>query len=275
LAPSTLRGIHQARWTTREWENLLSIHAGQGDWIAEMGVPAMLGNYQIGKDSVRFEPRFPLEAGVHYRAVFQPGRLPDARGAKPAPILSEFRRPSPAATPVTVVTQVYPSGALLPENLLKFYLHFSAPMRRGHIYDHIHLLDEAGRETELPFLEIDEELWNPAMTRLTLFIDPGRIKRGVKPLEEIGPALEEGKRFTLVIDQATLVDGATVLEDHERQWQFVPVDPWSPGRHRLLVQTTIEDLAGNNIGKLFEVDLFDSVQPRLTNSTVALPFEVR
>ena len=31
---------------------------------------------------------------------------------------------------------------------------------------------------ELPFLEIDEELWDPAMMRLTLFIDPGRIKRG-------------------------------------------------------------------------------------------------
>src|SRR5258708_25924823 len=42
------------------------------------------------------------------------------------------------------------------------------------------------------------------MTRLTLFIDPGRIKRGVRPLEEVGPALEAGKRFTLVIDSAWL-----------------------------------------------------------------------
>ena len=69
--------------------------------------------------------------------------------------------------------------------------------------------------------------------------------------------------------------GETTLQDHEQQWRFVPAEPWRPGRHRLLVQTTIEDLAGNNIGKPFEVDLFESVQPRLTNSTVALPFEVR
>jgi len=69
-------------------------------------------------------------------------------------------------------------------------------------FEHIHLRDEAGQPVELPFLEIDEELWNPDMTRLTLFIDPGRIKRGVKPLEEIGPALEESKRYTLEIDAA-------------------------------------------------------------------------
>src|SRR5437762_8966838 len=75
-------------------------------------------------------------------------------------------------------------------------------MRRGHIYEHIRLLDHAGKDVELPFLEINEELWNPDMTRLTLFIDPGRIKRGVKPLEEVGPALENGKRFTLSIDSA-------------------------------------------------------------------------
>ena len=45
------------------------------------------------------------------------------------------------------------------------------------------------------------------MTRLTLFIDPGRIKREVKPLEDIGPALEAGKRYTLEID-AVLRDSA-------------------------------------------------------------------
>jgi hypothetical protein len=41
------------------------------------------------------------------------------------------------------------------------------------------------------------------------------------------------------------------------------------------VQTTIEDLAGNNIGKPFEVDLFDGVERQLTHSTVKLPFEIR
>jgi hypothetical protein len=233
---------------------------------------------------------------------------------------------------------------VLPENLLKFYVHFSAAMSGGHIYEHIRLRDEAGKDVELPFLEIDEELWNPTMTRLTLFIDPGRIKRGVQPLEEVGPALEEGKRYTLSIsadwrDAANVplkesfqkrfkvgpidrtaidlslwkiqtpkaatreplavafsepidhalalrvirvldassqpVDGSAALGNQERQWSFTPAQPWRRGAHSLSVQTTIEDLAGNNVGKAFEVDLFEGVQRRFTNATVKLPFSAQ
>jgi hypothetical protein len=249
-----------------------------------------------------------------------------------------FKLPLQRAAPTTVVAQIFPSADLLPENLLKFYVHFSAPMSRGHIYEHIHLTDERGKDIELPFLEIDEELWDPAMKRLTLFIDPGRIKRGVQPLEEVGPALEEGKRFTLMIDPGWVdgsgnplkagfrktfrvgapdreppdpaqwkiaapaagtrkplritfpkpmdhalalrmirvpnVDGRAALEDQERVWLFTPSKEWQAGRHKVQVQTTIEDLAGNNIGKPFEVDLFESVQPKITNAIVELPFAI-
>jgi hypothetical protein len=238
-----------------------------------------------------------------------------------------------------VVTHIYPSADVLPENLLKFYVHFSAPMSRGRIYEHIHLLDERGKAVELPFLEIDEELWDSAMKRLTLFIDPGRIKRGVQPLEEIGPALEEGKRFTLVIDEGWQdgtgcsmkesfrkafkvgppdreppdpaqwkieapragtrealsvgflkpmdhalalrmirvkdVGGSAALESGEKVWKFVPSSEWRKGTHQLRVQTTIEDLAGNNIGKPFEVDVFENVQQRITNATVEIPFVIQ
>jgi hypothetical protein len=71
------------------------------------------------------------------------------------------------------------------------------------------------------------------------------------------------------------VEGKAGVEDHERRWTFVPDNPWKPGPYRLVVQTTIEDLAGNNIGKSFEVDLFEGVQRRITNSVVKLSFEVR
>lgn len=304
----------------------------------------MLGSYSVESNVLRFEPQFPLEAGVKYRASFYPDRLPGTsdRAGKLVTVAFELPRGT-SAKPTTFVTQIYPTSDVLPENLLKFYVHFSASMSRGHIYDHIHLQNEAGQRVELPFLEIDEELWNPDMTRLTLFIDPGRIKRGVLPLEEIGPALEQGKRYTLVIDREwkdgtgvalkqtfekrfqvgapdrepidpgkwriepprarsqgplallfpepmdhalaqrviqvvndsdQLVEGKVALGDHERRWTFTPSQAWRRGSHRLQVQTTIEDLAGNNIGKAFEVDLFEGVQRRFTNSTVRLPFNV-
>jgi hypothetical protein len=101
----------------------------------------------------------------------------------------------------TVVSAIHPTADALPANLLKFYLQFTAPMSRGHSYDHLHLRDAAGREVQQPFLELDEELWNPAMTRLTLLLDPGRIKRGVLPLEEVGSSLEPGRRYALVVDR--------------------------------------------------------------------------
>jgi len=304
----------------------------------------MLGRYRIHSGLVSFEPQFPLDPGVVYRAVFRPGQLPAAQIAKDAPIVAVFRLPPIRPVPTTVVQQVFPSSPSLPENLLKFYVHFSAPMSRGRIYEHIHLRNNAGQEVELPFLEIDEELWDPAMTRLTLFIDPGRIKRGVLPLEEIGPALETGKSYSLVIDSdwkdgagnplqagfekrfsvaapdrdppdparwkiqapqpgtqvplmitfpepmdqalaqrviqvagdsGEALAGKVTLGDQERRWVFVPANPWRPGTYQLVVPTTLEDLAGNNIGKPFEVDLFEGVQRRLATPSVKLSFKVQ
>ena len=79
-----------------------------------------------------------------------------------------------------------------------------------------------------------------------------------------------------VTDQdGRLVPGKTSLTDGEREWIFTPEKPWPAGPYRIVVQTAIEDLSGNNIGKPFEVDLFEGVQPRLANATVSLAFEVK
>jgi hypothetical protein len=344
LSAAALKELRDANWTSAQWQRLLAVRAEQGDLLADIGLPAMLGTYRVEPDAIRFEPQFPLEPGLQYRASFYPDKLPGHRTTAGKLVTAGFQLPQRPALATTVVREIYPSADVLPENLLKFYVHFSAPMSRGHIYEHIHLRNETGSAIELPFLEIDEELWDPTMTRLTLFIDPGRIKRGVKPLEEVGPALEAGKRYTLFIDKewkdgagallkdtfrkmfkvgpadrepvdlatwkvhspapetrepltitfpepmdhalaqrvirvtdgaAQSVAGQTTLEDHERRWRFVPTDAWRRGAHALWVQQTIEDLAGNNVDKAFEVDLFESVQRRFTNSAVKLPFEVR
>jgi hypothetical protein len=344
FSASSLKQLRQANWKAEQWQRLLAVYAEQGDLLTDIGLPAMLGVYRVTADALRFEPQFPLEAGLAYRATFQPEQAPGAQRTGGRPISAVLQRPARRTEATTVVAQVYPSTSTVPENLLKFYVHFSASMSGGHIYEHIHLLNDAGKPVELPFLEIDEELWNPEMTRLTLFIDPGRIKREVKPLEEIGPSLEEGKGYTLVIDrdwkdsagvplqeshrkafrvgaadrkppdparwkilppkpgtrdaltvafpepmdqalahrmiQVKLapgggVKGRVALEDQERRWTLVPAEMWRAGSYQLTVQTTIEDLAGNNIGKPFEVDVFDGIQRRLTNSTVTVSFEVR
>src|SRR5262245_52114025 len=160
----------------------------------------MLGAYRIEDGVLRFEPRFPLTAGLRYRAVFHPSRLPGRTGDA-GPVAAVFEVPRPQQQPTTVVEHVFPSADKLPENQLRFYLHFSAPMSRGEAYLHLRLLDAAGKAIEAPFLELGEELWDPEGVRFTLLIDPGRIKRGLKPREDVGPVLEEGKSYTLVIDK--------------------------------------------------------------------------
>ena len=71
------------------------------------------------------------------------------------------------------------------------------------------------------------------------------------------------------------VDGTNALSNYERRWTFTPRTAWTAGQYDLLVLNTIEDLAGNNIGKAFEVDIFEGVQRRFTNTVVKVPFEVR
>jgi hypothetical protein len=325
------------------FESVLSVYVLRPGLKSIEGLPAMLGSYKVTATGLQFESAYPAEPGMSYRAVFRPGAWPGRAASRPE-VVSDYSNPARVVKPTTVVRAIYPTDAILPENLLKFYVHFSAPMSRGNIYDHIRLRDGSGKDVELPFLEIDEELWDPTMTRLTLFIDPGRIKRGVKPLEDIGPALEEGKQFTLVIDKSWKdgtgtplkathqksfrvgpsdreppdpdrwriaapragtrealaiifpepmdhalahrflrvttesgreVNGVTQLGAGERKWTFTPRSPWSRGSHRLVVRTAIEDLAGNNIGKPFEVDLFDTIERHIKSATVTLPFEVK
>jgi hypothetical protein len=154
----------------------------------------LLGTSGISEGVLWFQPRFPLAFDVKHCVKFESGR----HFKDPVQLQLEYTLKRPA-TPPTHVVQVYPTSEMVPENLLKFYLEFSGPMKRGEVYKHVKILDAKGKPVVLPFLELDEELWDVTGTRLTLFIDPGRIKRGLKPREEDGPVLEAGERYTLEI----------------------------------------------------------------------------
>jgi hypothetical protein len=169
----------------------------------------MLGSYTVESGALLFRPRFPIAPGIPVRAVFTP---PGA-----APVKAEFLTPKAKLAASTRVEHIYPSTELLPSNQLKFYVHFTAPMSRGEAWQHIRLLDRKGDPIDLPFLEIDQELWDPEYKRLTVLFDPGRIKRGVLPLEEVGPAIEEGGQYTLVIDRHWRDARGAILQDEFRK----------------------------------------------------------
>src|SRR5262249_10500189 len=139
--------------------------------------------------------------GMRYRVVVARDQLSRNAGASREDISLEFATAEPPAAPPTEVARIYPTTDRLPENQLKFYIHFSAPMSRGEAYRRIHLLDADGIEMKDVFLELGEELWDPPMQRLTLLCDPARVKRGLRPREELGPVLEAGKDYSLVVDR--------------------------------------------------------------------------
>src|SRR5688572_21798542 len=107
----------------------------------------MLGTYSIEKEVVRFQPRFPLVSGVRYRAVFRPSLLPGPR-ADVKDIRADFELSKTKVAESTMVSHVFPSRSEVPENLLKFYVHFSAPMNRGEAYRNLRLLDDTGKAVE-------------------------------------------------------------------------------------------------------------------------------
>ena len=224
--------IDLARLDAEKWGTVFSLHVRRPGKSHD-GQPNVLGSLRIDEGVLHFEPRFPLVPGVRYLAVLDLGKLD---GGKAKPVEALLSLPKVERKPSATVARVYPTDDRLPENLLKFYVHFSAPMDQGNSYRHVRLLDEKGKAVDLPFLELDQELWNPEGTRFTLFFDPGRIKRGLKPREEVGPALEEGKRYTLVIDRTWKDAEGTPLLTAFRKSFFVtaPDDaPPDPKRWKL------------------------------------------
>jgi hypothetical protein len=194
---------------------IFAIYTGAAD------APPVIGSYSI-EGGVVFRPRFPLVPGVSYRAVL---KLPGS------PVLERlFNEPKRDIAASTHIEHVYPSAGALPENTLRLYLYFSAPMSRGEAWKRIHLVDENGKADELAFL-VAEELWDPNYRRLTVFFDPGRIKRGVLPNLELGLPIADGKQYTLVIDREFLdANGLPLSEPFRKEFRGTapernPIDP--------------------------------------------------
>ena len=161
-------------------------------------VPPVAGRFEVSGDALFFIPRFPFVAGASYSLVARPH--PDA-GADAAPPIVHIWRPADEAEPTAFVACIYPDVAVVPVNLLKFYLQFSEPMSEGRAQRAIRVCrDDTGEPLEGVFVPMDPELWDPARRRMTLLLDPARIKHGLVPNMEAGYPLIEGVPFRLFID---------------------------------------------------------------------------
>lgn len=178
--------------------------------------PPMVGTYERRDDRLTFVPRYGLQAGQAYRAHLGPIGKPLAS--------TEYRVPNRAASPLAFVEKVYPSAEVLPANHLRFYLHFSAPMRGGKdIFNHIRILDAQGNEVHDPWLR--DELWDENSKMLILYIHPGRIKWGVLLRMLFGPVLEPDQEYTLVIPPELLdIHGQKLGKEFRKKFRTTAED---------------------------------------------------
>lgn len=319
-----------------------TIGSSPEDWAKALRVsvdpaaPPMLGTYGLADGSVFFIPAYPLDPGRPYHVRFE---LPGSG----SPLTATVGLPAQHTTPSTAVARVYPSGDVVPENLLRMYIEFSAPMGRPSGVPYMKLLDETGTEIPAAFLPLDYEFWSPDHTRFTAFLDPGRVKRGILPNQQMGRALKPGHAVTLAISRewrdanglplkedftrvfrvgpadtkpldpktwrieppsagqrdglvvrfnepldrgllmramgvrcdGAAVDGEIAVGAGETVWTFTPRQPWRAGAYQLLALEILEDVAGNQVGRAFEVDNFDTVDKSPNPETIAIPFTVR
>jgi hypothetical protein len=194
LSGAELRALRKARLSDEAWVSLLRVGVSGND------TAPVVGHYVVESETLEFRPRFPFDRGQLYSIRFDPKKLPTPRNS---PVVeATLSIPSPELKPSTVVTAITPSSNTWPENLLRFYIHFSAPMSRRGAIEFVSLVDEKGRKLSDVFLEVNANLWNNDDTRFTVLLDPGRVKRGILPNLEQGRAIRDRGRYTIVIDAA-------------------------------------------------------------------------
>ncbi len=194
LSNAELRALTNARLSDEAWQALLRVGVIGND------VAPVTGDYFVQDGALAFRPRFPFDRGQTYSVRFDPGKLPTPRTA--TIVEHTVSIPAPELKPSTVVTAITPSSDTWPENLLRFYIHFSAPMSRRDAIGFVSLLDEYGQKLSDVFLEVNANLWNSNDTRFTVLFDPGRVKRGILPNVKLGRAIRDRGRYTIAIDPA-------------------------------------------------------------------------
>jgi hypothetical protein len=115
-------------------------------------------------------------------------------------------------------------------------------------------------------------------------IDPAQWRISVPPRDSREPLTID---FPRPLDHALLqrmltvrsvlgkpVPGEELVSREERRWELRPTDAWPPGRFEVVVDSALEDLAGNRIGRAFEAVEFGPTSGQIQAEAVRLGFEI-
>ncbi|MCI4668017.1 MAG: hypothetical protein MRZ79_07635 [Bacteroidia bacterium] len=218
------------------------------------------------------------------------------------------------------ISHIEPRLDTLPANQLKFEIFSHEVFAESSPYPYIHLVDQEGDSLKGTFLELSPPLFNEDLKSLTLWMDPGRIKRGLGLNLKFDTPLEEGKQYELRISKSLRNKyGEELEEDYvkkfyvaapdrtqpvpkliykrksklssitvdfgepmaflsvrnrislykdgkymdsgfrpdsvRRTWTCRNSEGWEDGNYEVRISMEVEDLAGNNLSRLFDEDL--------------------
>ncbi len=127
------------------------------------------------------------------------------------------------------VEEVYPTATVLPRNLLRFYIYFDTEMDRHSSHDQIVIRNSRGQRVDDLLLESRFELWSENGRRLTVVLDPGRVKTGLSSAQRLGAGLQTGEQFALVIGNGvSAVNGCALATEFQHKFLVAGPDTKIP-----------------------------------------------
>ncbi|WP_296701401.1 Ig-like domain-containing protein [Algoriphagus sp.] len=294
---------------------------------------SIIGKIEDKGNQILFTPIIPFTRGLSYELILEGKEIASIQIPLPDGLYS-----------IPKIVSIYPSQDTVPENLLKIYISFSQPMKEGVALNFISLLDSEKDTIPGVFLDLQPELWNETRTQLTIWLDPGRIKRDLIPNLEMGAPLKNEQRYELIIadgwkdqnglglakyytknfivtgrdsispdpklwqlktpksnsktafeinfsetldysllnevfqiknEEMNIVSGKWEIGLEEKSIQFFPDENWGSGSYQLEIESRLEDLAGNNLNRLFEIDLENTKAKEIETSFRLIPFSVK
>ena len=205
--------IEDHNFTFEQWSAFFNVKTNPSG-------PAVIGTYKIVDNHLAFSPKFLPDPNIRYFVNFSYPALAQllSHDISEQTTYTDVVSFEPPETTRPEILSVTPNLEIVPANLLRFYVYFSAPMGLENPYDFITIEDSNGKVLVDPFVIIPEGLWNIDRTRLTLLLHPGRVKQGVGPNMTEGDILLAGNDYTLKINADWKgASGETLKENFARR----------------------------------------------------------
>jgi hypothetical protein len=174
--------------------------------MADANLTTILGDYTFD-NTIVFEPLIPFSRGSTYEIIVKDKKV------------GEFSIPMPDSNDAPQILFSYPQHDTVPENLLKIYIQFSQPMSEGQSARYIKLVKNGKDTLRDVFLDLQPELWNENRTVITLWLDPGRIKRDLQPNLRLGTPLQQKGNYQFIVSRGWKNEQGLALQK-DFTWSF-------------------------------------------------------